>query len=116
MEILYARCAGWDIHKETVAACALTPGTGAEPNREIEEFGTTTAELRRLLAWLRERGVTHAAMESTGVYWKPVFNILESACPLILLNDGTSSRFPAGGLRLDRIVAAAWIAGSQFRA
>lgn len=86
MEILYARCAGLDIHKETVAVCVLTPGPGAEPNREIEQFGTTTAELRRLLAWLRERGVTHAAMESTGVYWKPVFNIRESGCQLILVN------------------------------
>ena len=82
MEILYPRCAGLDVHKETVAASVLTPGPNAEPNQQIRQFGTTTGELRRLGDWLRENGVTHAAMESTGVYWKPVFNILESACEL----------------------------------
>src|SRR5512135_3551397 len=86
MEILCPRCAGLDVHKESVMACVLTPGPGAEPNKEIQAFGATTAELRRLGDWLRTQGVTHAAMESTGVYWKPVFNILEGACELILVN------------------------------
>jgi transposase len=107
MEILYPRCAGLDVHKETVAACVLTPGPGAEPNREIEQFGTTTGELRRLLAWLRERGVTHAAMESTGVYWKPVFNILESGCQLILVNARHIKQVP--GRKTDK-ADCAWIA------
>lgn len=107
MQILYARCAGLDVHKETVAACVLTPGPEAEPNREIEQFGTTTAELRRLLAWLRERGVTHAAMESTGVYWKPVFNILESGCQLILVNARHIKQVP--GRKTDK-ADCAWIA------
>ncbi len=107
MEILYARCAGLDVHKESVAACVLTPGAGAEPNREIREFGTTTAELKRLGEWLQQNGVTHAAMESTGVYWKPVFNILESACQLIVVNARHIKQVP--GRKTDK-ADCAWIA------
>lgn len=86
MTILYPRCAGLDVHQETVSVCVLTPGRAAEPDKQIERFDTTTGELRRLREWLRANRITHAAMESTGVYWKPVFNILESACQLILVN------------------------------
>jgi transposase len=107
MEVLYARCAGLDVHKETVAACVLTPSAGAEPNKQIGEFGTTTTELRRLRDWLRESGVTHAAMESTGVYWKPVFNILESTCQLIVVNARHIKQVP--GRKTDK-ADCAWIA------
>ena len=107
MEILYPRCAGLDVHKESVMACVLTPGPEAEPNKEIQEFGTTTGELRRLGDWLRANGVTHAAMESTGVYWKPVFNILESACELILVNARHIKQVP--GRKTDK-ADCAWIA------
>ena len=79
MEILYPRCARLDVHKETVSVCVLTPGPRAKPNKEIRQFGTTTAELRALRDWLCQCGMTHAAMESTGVYWKPVFNIPDCA-------------------------------------
>ena len=67
MEILYPRCAGLDVHKESVSVCVLTPGRQAEPDRQIQEFGTTSGELRRLRDWLCAQGVTHAAMESSGV-------------------------------------------------
>jgi len=107
MEILYPRCAGLDVHKQTVAVCILTPGPKAEPNKQIREFGTTTGELRRLRDWLNENGVTHAAMESTGVYWKPVFNILESACELILVNAQHIKQVP--GRKTDK-ADCAWIA------
>jgi transposase len=107
MEILYPRCAGLDVHKETVAVCVLTPGPGAEPSKEIQQFGTTTGELRRLRDWLRESGVTHAAMESTGVYWKPVFNILESACQIIVVNARHVKQVP--GRKTDK-ADCAWIA------
>ena len=107
MEILYPRCAGLDVHKETVAVCVLTPGPGVEPNREIREFKTTTGELRRLRDWLRENGVSHAAMESTGVYWKPVFNILESACQIVLVNARHVKQVP--GRKTDK-ADCAWIA------
>lgn len=78
MDVLYSRCAGLDVHKKTVAVCLLTPGEAGEPRRRIREFGTATFELRALAEFLRKHRITHAAMESTGVYWKPVFNLLES--------------------------------------
>ena len=107
MEILYPRCAGLDVHKESVAVCVLTPGPQAEPDKQIQQFGTTTGELRRLRDWLGAHGVTHAAMESTGVYWKPVFNILESACQLILVNARHVKQVP--GRKTDK-ADCAWIA------
>jgi transposase len=107
MEILYPRCAGLDVHKRSVMACVLTPGAEVEPNQQIQDFGTTTSELRRLRDWLRANGVTHAAMESTGVYWKPVFNILESACELILVNARHIKQVP--GRKTDK-ADCAWIA------
>lgn len=107
MDILYPRCAGLDVHKDSVMACVFTPGAGAAANKEIRQFGTTTAELRRLAAWLRECAVTHAAMESTGVYWKPVFNILESSCELILVNARHVKQVP--GRKTDK-ADCAWLA------
>lgn len=107
MEILYARCAGLDVHKESVSACVLTPGSEGEPLKEIRQFGTTTGELRQLRDWLSAHGVTHAAMESTGVYWKPVFNILESGCELILVNARHIKQVP--GRKTDK-ADCCWIA------
>jgi transposase len=107
MEVLYPRCAGLDVHKDSVCACVITPGTEAEPDRQIQQFGTTTGELRRLRDWLGAHRVTHAAMESTGVYWKPVFNILESACELILVNARHIKQVP--GRKTDK-ADCAWIA------
>ncbi len=72
MRAIHERCCGLDVHKKTVVACVLTP-----EGRWTRTFGTMTAELLQLLAWLQQEGVTHAAMESTGVYWKPVYNLLE---------------------------------------
>jgi transposase len=85
-EILCPRGAGLDAHKETVSVCVFTAGPGTEPNREIQQFGAATGELRRWRDWPRKSGVTHAAMESSGVYWKPVFNVLESARQMVLAN------------------------------
>ena len=67
MRAIYERCCGLDVHKKTVVACVLTP-TG----QQTRTFGTMTADLLQLLAWLQAEAVTHVAMESTGVYWKPV--------------------------------------------
>jgi transposase len=72
MDVVYECCAGLDVHKRLVVACVVTRG-----RRETVSFGTTTGEIVRLGDWLREQGVTHVAMESTGVYWKPIFNLLE---------------------------------------
>lgn len=75
MDVLYERVAGLDVHKETVVAC-MRIMTGSKVTRDCRTFETTTAGLLALLAWLGELGCTHVAMESTGVYWKPVWNIL----------------------------------------
>jgi hypothetical protein len=65
-----------DVHKKTVVACRMAP-RGAQPGQETKTFGTTTQELLALSDWLREWQVTHVAMESTGDYWRPIYNVLE---------------------------------------
>jgi len=82
MEIIVERGAGLDVHKERVVACIM--GTGIK--KEIRTYSTMTNDLLRLKAWLKDRGITHVAMESTGVYWKPVFNILEDSFDVLLVN------------------------------
>jgi len=85
MEVLYACCCGLDVHKKSVTACVLwTEGKGGR-RKERRTFGTFTQDLLSLLEWLKQCGVTHAAMESTGVYWKPVWNILEGQLEQVLL-------------------------------
>src|SRR6516225_9965910 len=86
MDTLYPRCAGIDVHKNTVVVCvrcADRPGKGFE---EVRTFSTMTRDLLALSDWLADHGVTHVAMESTGVYWKPVFNILGGRVEVILVN------------------------------
>ena len=86
MEVMHDRVAGLDVHKETVAGCVRIM-KGRKASRECRTFGTATKELEALLAWLTECGCTHVAMEATGVYWKPVWNILgDGAFELILAN------------------------------
>ena len=77
MEVVYERCAGLDVHKKTVVACAIVPGADGRPAREVRRFGTMAADLEQLAGWWAERAVTHVALESTGVYWQPVWNVLE---------------------------------------
>lgn len=83
MDVLYSVCCGLDVHKKTVTACRRFPGPRGRAE-EVRTFGTTTRELLRLADWLTAAGCTHVAMESTGVYWRPVYHILES-CGLALL-------------------------------
>ena len=86
MEVLYQVCCGLDVHKRTVAACLRRFGPKATRTEEIRTFGTTTRELLRLADWLAAAGCTHVAMESTGVYWRPVYQILEGLFELLLVN------------------------------
>jgi transposase len=86
MEVVYPRCAGLDVGKKEVVVCALTPGHGGRPIPEVRRFGTMTADLVALGDWLAERRVTHVAMESTGVYWQPIWNLLEERFTLLLVN------------------------------
>jgi transposase len=82
MEIIIERGAGLDVHKEMVVACTM--GTGIK--KEIRTFSTVTNDLVRLKKWLKDNQITHLAMESTGVYWKPIFNILEDSFAVVLVN------------------------------
>ena len=82
MEILVERGAGLDVHKEAVTVCIM--GSGIK--KEVQTFGTMTNELFRLKAWLKKYQITHVAMESTGIFWKPVFNILEDSFEVVLVN------------------------------
>lgn len=85
MELLYRRCAGMDVHKKLITVC-LRLAHGATVTRVIREFSTMTRDLLALLDWLIEHGITHVVMESTGSYWKPVYNILEGSVEILLAN------------------------------
>jgi transposase len=85
MEVLHARCCGIDVHKASLVAC-LRVQDGRRRHAEVQSFGTTTTEILRLHAWLSAAGCTHVAMESTGVYWQPVFNLLEDSFGVVLAN------------------------------
>lgn len=86
METLYERVGGLDVHKKSVVACRRRLTPSGRVQKEVTTFGTTTSQLLTLLAWLKEWDVTHVAMESTGGYWKPVWNILEGHVELLLVN------------------------------
>jgi transposase len=85
MEVIHERCAGLDVHKETVVGCWRVRERG-EVRHEVRRFATTTAGLLELADWLQAAGCTHVAMEATGVYWKPVWHVLEGDFELILAN------------------------------
>jgi transposase len=73
MEVIIERACGMDVHKDSITACILTP-----ERKEIQTFSTKTVFLLKLIDWIKEHGCTHVAMESTGVFWKPIVNILEA--------------------------------------
>jgi transposase len=84
--VVYARCCGLDVHKKLITACVLIRDTAGPVRQEIRRFGTMTRELLALADWLQGEQVTHVAMESTGVYWKPVWNILEGQVTVVWVN------------------------------
>ena len=106
MEVLHARCAGLDVHKDTVVACVRL-AAGDDVQQEVRSFSTTTQGLLALADWLFASRVTHAAMEATGVYWKPVWHVLESVCELVLANSAHVRNVP--GRKTD-VTDAVWIA------
>jgi transposase len=108
MEVLYSRCAGLDVHKATVVAGVRLAAPGGKVIREVRTFGTTTASLLELAEWLAAQGCTHAAMEATGVYWKPVWHILaEGGFALVLANAAQVRNVP--GRKTD-VGDATWLA------
>ena len=86
MDTLYPRCCGLDVHKRDLVACLITPGSDGHPTKIIRKFGTMTADILALADWLIAACCTHVAMESTGVYWKPIYNLLDESCTLLLVN------------------------------
>jgi transposase len=86
MEIIYPRCCGLDVHKRSVAACVRRLEAGGRLDQETRTFGTMTRDLLEMADWLAAAGVTHVAMEATGVYWKPIYNLLEDRFTLLLVN------------------------------
>jgi len=103
MRIVHERCCGLDVHKQTVVACVITP-----EGRETRTFGTMTIDLLALSSWLQRLQVRHLAMESTGVYWKPVYNLLEvSDFELLVVNAQHVKALP--GRKTD-VKDAVWIA------
>lgn len=107
MDIVHTQCAGLDVHKKTVVACVITPTATGGWHKAIRTFETMTADLLTLSDWLQGFGVTHVAMESTGEYWKPVFNILEGNFEVLLVNAQHIKAVP--GRKTD-VKDAEWIA------
>jgi transposase len=94
VDTLYPRCAGIDVHKSNVVVCVRCCDGAGKVFEEVRTFATMTRDLLALSDWLAEHGVTHVAMESTGVYWKPVFNVLEGRVAVILVNAEHIKKVP----------------------
>jgi len=107
MEVILRCCAGLDVHKDSVEACVRRMSAGGKLGHEVRHWGTTTRELVEMGRWLSGAGVTHVAMESTGVYWKPIFNILEAQFEILLVNAHHLKNVP--GRKTD-IKDSQWIA------
>ena len=107
MELIYTHVAGLDVHKKTVVACVFTPGPNGKPQKEIRTFGTMTQDLLALADWLTTKEVTHVAMESTGEYWKPIYNLLEASFTVLVVNAQHIKTVP--GRKTD-VKDAEWIA------
>ena len=100
MEVVHQCCCGLDVHKDSVTACVVWAEEKGKKRREERSYGTFTGDLLRLGDWLRACGATHVAMESTGVYWKPVWHVLEGQFQLLLVNAQHVKAIP--GRKTDR--------------
>jgi len=107
MDVVYRHCAGLDVHKKTVVACCITPGAKGEKQTEVRTFGTMTVDLLALSDWLTSKQITHVAMESTGEFWKPIYNLLEGNFELLVVNAKHIKNVP--GRKTD-VKDAEWIA------
>jgi transposase len=107
MRIVYKRCSGLDVHKKVIVACLLLLEPDGELRKQIRKFGTMTEDLLALLDWLQQAGCTHVAMESTGVYWKPIYNILEGQLEVVVVNAQHLKGVP--GRKTD-VLDAEWLA------
>lgn len=105
MEVVYARCCGLDVHKKSISACIVIREQGKAEKLE-RRFGTYTGELEELAGWLAEHRVTHVVMEATGVYWRPVWNVLEGRLELMLVNPQHVKAL--SGKKFDRGMRRTW--------
>ena len=108
IEVVHPICCGLDVHKKNIAACVIFPGKDGVDQYDIKEFGTFTDELQRLRSWLLEHGCPVVAMESTGIYWRPIHNVLEDTVHVILVNARDIKNVP--GRKTD-IGDSKWLAG-----
>jgi transposase len=108
MDVLHARCCGVDVHKASVVACLLVPGSGGAPEKEVRTFGTMTQDLLALVDWLVASGCTAVAMESTGSYWKPLYNLLEGVVAEVLVVNAAHIKQVPG--RKTDVKDAEWLA------
>jgi transposase len=106
-EVIHHCCAGLDVHQATIWACRRRIGSPGTVEEDVRRFATMTSGLRQLVTWLEQEGVAIVAMESTGVYWKPVFNILEGRLPVILVNAQHLKKVPG---RKSDVIDCQWIA------
>jgi transposase len=107
MQVMVERCCGLDVHQESVVACLLIGAPGVRPTREVRTFSTMTRDLEAFRDWLKAAGVTHVGMESTGIYWRPVYTVLEGHLELIVGNARHIRNVP--GRKTD-VKDAEWIA------
>jgi transposase len=110
MDVVFPHCAGLDVHKKRITACRVSPdptGQNADGVMDVQDFGTLTIELLALSDWLSEAGVTHVAIESTGEYWKPVYNLLEGTFTVFVVNAAHVKNVP--GRKTDK-ADARWLA------
>src|SRR5262249_9705284 len=107
MQVIHPRCAGLDVHKKSVVVCVRLVAADGTLTTHVRSFGTTTVELLNLVAWLVSLEVTHVAMESTGEFWKPVYNLLEGQVTVLVVNAAHIKYVP--GRKTD-VKDAEWIA------
>ena len=107
MDVLYERCCGIDVHKKMVVACLITPDATGTPTKQTRTYGTMTADLLEMMDWLTDAGCTHVAMESTGVFWKPLYNLMEGTLEVLVVNAAHMKNVP--GRKTD-VKDAEWIA------
>ncbi len=107
MQIIHACCCGLDVHKKQIVACLIRAGVAQRPQKQVRTFGTMTRDLLALVDWLTAAECTHVAMESTGVYWKPVYNLLEGLFEILVVNAQHIKQVP--GRKTD-VLDAEWFA------
>jgi transposase len=119
MEIVYERCAGLDVQKKNVKACFSSPGAEGHRTKETRTYLTMTQNLSEMRDWLKEQGCTHIALQATGVYWKPIYNLLEGDFEILVVNAHHIKTVPGrkterAGRRMDCRSAGPWTARGQF--